>query len=437
LFLTTMRDYVRCSGDVEFLRQHREAVAKAWRFETTHDSDGDGIYDNVQGTGWVESWPSGMPHQEIYLALLDQQASAAMAKLAELLGDKATSDAAAMRAGDLAKKIEAEYYDSAGQAYAFSRNADGTVDRTATMYPMVAWWNGGQGLTNADASFRRWASHDFSTDWGLRDLAESDPFYDPISYHQGSVWPLFTGWASVAEYRTGRALSGYSHLMQNADQTTNQDLGAVTELLSGAFFQPFGRSTSHQLWSSAMVIVPALRGMFGVDLDAVARTVHVDPHLPADWGGAEIQRLHVGESVCSLEYRREGQSMVVRVKDVVGPAVRVGSEAKGVHVAADGASISVPLPAVEVAVSHGLPLPGSRTTQMKVLAETMDAHSLKLELESEPGSVVQLKVRRNLPKLSVRAEGADLVAGAAGQDLLVVTFASGVGYQQQAVILRW
>ena len=75
LFLTAMLDYVRGSGDVSFLKSNRESVEKAWHFETTHDSDGDGIYDNAQGTGWVESWPSGMPHQEIYLALLDQQAS--------------------------------------------------------------------------------------------------------------------------------------------------------------------------------------------------------------------------------------------------------------------------------------------------------------------------------------------------------------------------
>src|ERR1700722_19412049 len=143
LFLTAMLDYVRTSGDVNFLRKHREIVEKAWRFETSHDSDGDGIYDNSQGTGWAESWPTGMPHQEIYLALLDQQASAAMSKLAALLDDKATADAAETRANDLTKKIEAEYYDSAQQQYAFSRNTDGTLDRTATVYPAIAWWNGG------------------------------------------------------------------------------------------------------------------------------------------------------------------------------------------------------------------------------------------------------------------------------------------------------
>jgi glycogen debranching enzyme len=439
LFLTAMLDYVRTSGDVEFLRQHRGIVEKAWRFETIHDSDGDGIYDNSQGTGWVESWPTGMPHQEVYLALLDQQASAAMSKLAGLLGDKTTADAAGARAADLTKKIEAEYYDSARQEYAFSRSANGTLDTTATIFPVIAWWNGGQGLEHSQASFRRWASHDFSTDWGLRDVAESDPVYDPISYHQGSVWPLFTGWTSIAEYGAGHALSGYAHLMQNANQTTTQDLGAVTELLSGAFFQPFGRSTSHQLWSSAMVITPALRGMFGVDVDGLSGTVHLDPHLPADWNRAEVERLHVGRSVCSLDYQRQDQSLIVKAVTISGPVVRLEAALKGARTAADGLSTAFSLPPVEVIVPHELPLPGARTAQMKVLAETVTTHSLKLELEADAGSVVELQLRRNAPKLKVRAEGANISPEMreSGLDSLIVKFPSGEGYKQQTVTLRW
>jgi glycogen debranching enzyme len=440
LFLTATLDYVRTSGDVDFLRRHRESILKAWQFETTHDSDGDGIYDNAQGTGWVESWPTGMPHQEIYLALLDQQASAAMAKLASLLDDKATADSAAKRADELTRKIELEYYDSASDAYAFSRNRDGTLDRTATVYPMVAWWNDGNALAHSGASFQRWASHDFSTDWGLRDVAASDPLYDPISYHQGSVWPLFTGWAAVAEYRAGHALSGYAHLMQNADLTRAQDLGAVTELLSGAFFQPFGRSTSHQLWSSAMIIIPTLRGLFGIDVDGVSGSVSLNPQLPADWGNAEVRQLHVGAAVCSLEYKREGRSLVVRVKTTSGKPVRLVTSMKEAKVAADGSFITFPLPPVEVVVPHGLPLQGARTAQLKVLMETRDSHSLKLDLEAAAGSLVQLTVRRNESKLNLRAEGGTITnfGGASGDmDQVIVKFPEGTGYQRQTLALTW
>ena len=196
--------------------------------------------------------------------------------------------------------------------------------------------------------------------------------------------------------------------MQNANQTTTQDLGAVTELLSGAFFQPFGRSTSHQLWSSAMVITPALRGMFGVDVDGLSGSIYLDPHLPADWDAADVQRLHVGQSVCSLDYQRQGTSLIVKVETISGPTVRLATAVKGARTAADGSSITFALPPLEVAVPHALPLPGARTSQMKVLAESMTPHSLKLELEADAGSVVTLKLRRNGTALNVHAEGAEL-----------------------------
>jgi len=439
LSLMAMRDYVRTSGDVSFLRSHREAVERAWRFETTHDSDGDGIYDNSQGTGWVESWPGGMPHQEIYLAELDREASAAMAQIAIWLGDAGQSHAAAARAKMITAKIEAEYYEPSKQQYAFSRNPNGTVDATNTMFPMIAWWDGEHGLARAEPSFRQWASHDFDTDWGLRDIAESDRNYDPISYHQGSVWPLFTGWASVAEYRTGHPLAGYADLMQNAEQTTNQDLGAVTELLSGAFFAPMGRSTSHQLWSSAMVVTPLLRGLFGIQPDAVTHELHVDPQLPADWDWAEVDRIHVGASVCSVRFERRGEKLTATLAKLSGPAVRLVTDAKGAHEASGGEAIDFALPPVEVAIPRHLPMPGARTTQVKVLGETRTAHSLTLDLEAEGGTSAVLDVRRNGIESALHVNGGELVSATtkAGLESTRVKFAPGSGYQENSVSLSW
>jgi len=441
LFLTQMQDYVRASGDVDFIRRNRKSIESAWQFETTHDSDGDGIYDNSQGSGWVESWPPVLPHQEIYLALLDQQASAAMSELANLFDDKATAAAALTRAQELTKKIEAEYYMPASQTYAFSWNK-GVQDRTATIYPSIAWWNPGAGLSHTEPTFEHWNSHDFSTDWGLRDVSENDPVFDPISYHQGSVWPLFTGWVSLAEYRTGHALSGYAHLMQNADQTTTQDLGAVTELLSGTYFQPFCRSTSHQLWSSCMVITPALHGLFGIDLAAMSKTVSLNPHLPADWDRAEVRHIHVGSSVIDLSYRRTGQHLVVRIAPVSGEAVRLKVNAQGATVAPDGQSATFQLPAIEVALPRHLPLPGARTAQPKVLMEETEARSLHLELEAQGGSTVEFRLRRNADTRNLVAEGATIApqeTNGAGNGLgrLIVKLPPSDGYQQKTVTLRW
>jgi len=421
LFLTTVLDYVRTSGDTAFLQAHRVEVMKAWEFETTHDADRDGIYDNAQGTGWVESWPPGMPKQEIYLALLDEQASRAVSELAGLLGEQKLESDAKTRAEKIHRTIEREYYEEGADLYAFSED-NGKVDQTRTVFASVAWWNtGGPGLEHAGKSLRAWASSDIDSDWGARDVAESDPMYDPISYHQGSVWPLFTGWAAMAQYRTGHNLAGYVSTMQNADQTTAQDLGAVTELLSGAFFEPFGRSTSHQLWSSAMVLTPVLRGMFGIEVHGLEHTVRVTPRLPADWPEAEVKQLHVGASVVNLKYRREGIAMVVSAEQVAGATVELAG-------AGNDGLLRAPLPPVEVSIGHGLPLPGSRTGQLKVVDEVHEAGALRLVVEGAAGSTAMLKVRRNDARARVRVEGGELL-----EDDVVLKLTGA----RQGVTLRW
>jgi len=431
LFLMAMEDYVNSSGDKQFLEQHWAAVEKAWQFERTHDSDGDGIYDNSQGTGWVESWPSGMPHQEIYLAALDEQASGAFARLARIMNKADEAGAAEARAQRVASTIEKEY---AGPMYAFSRNANGSLDKTATIFPSIAWWDGHYSLKQPGEMFRRWASDEFSTDWGLRDVSDHEAFYDPISYHQGSVWPLFTGWASIAEYRTGRSLSAYAHLMQNAGLTWAQDLGAVTELLSGAYFSPFGRSTTHQLWSSAMVLTPAIRGLFGITTDALHNSISVDPHLPAEWDHATLRHVPVGGQLIDLSFRRDGGILLVRA---TGGDVKLSASHEGVM--KDGA-LHILLPGVEVGIPHELPLPGSRTAQLKVLSQSTDGNSLVLEIEAQGGRACDLPLRVNGVHSAIHADGATVVQATARDSSLGslhVVFPFGGGYQVQTVRVTW
>jgi glycogen debranching enzyme len=387
LFLLAVEDYVRSSGDAAFLAAHREAIEKAWTFETTHDSDGDGIYDNAQGTGWVESWPGAMPHQEIYLALLDQQASGAMAKIENLLKDSEKAAAAQKRADTLAKIIEAEYYDASKSCYAFSRNADGSLDRSSTVYPALAWWSGKSILAHPEGCLKQFAAHTLQTNWGLRDVSTDEKFYDGMSYHQGSVWPLFTGWAALAEYRANQPLAGYQMLMENANLTRAQDLGAVTELLSGDVFVPFGRSTSHQLWSSAMVITPTLRGLFGIDIDAQAKTITVNPHLPAGWGEARVKNLSVGGAFQDLDFRRDGRVLTAHLYEGKKEGWKLRSDEPGTenresYLSSNGLMIAIPVPDVQVQMdAGGSPIPGDRGKSFRVLSEEDGARQIKLTVE--------------------------------------------------------
>lgn len=470
LLLMLVRDYALQSGDTAYVQQHWSQLQKAWTFERTHDSDGDGIYDNSQGTGWVESWPPGMPHQEVYLAALDEQASQAYAQLAKLAGKP--DDGAVARATAVAATLEREYKpanDAREGMYAFSYNGvkDGAsqLDTTATIYPSVAWWDGTYALSGSDGMFKRWASSEFSTDWGVRDLGDHEVLYDPMSYHQGSVWPLFAGWASLAEYRTGHSLSGYAHLMQNVDLTWAQDLGAVTELLSGQYFEPLGRSTTHQLWSSAMVLSPALRGLFGVRYDAADDTMTVQPQLPATWPGATLQHVPAGEGKrVTLVFAREGSVLTVREQAEAGALPRLAGLAGAQKITARDGVLRLPLAGAELQLPSQLPLPGAATAQLKVLEQSADAHSATWLLTGKGGSDYELPLRLNGVR-SVTAEGASVTTRVvlsaqtplAGNALLIpsaaespaapgltnglgslhVQLPAGDGYVQQRVTVRW
>jgi hypothetical protein len=92
----------------------------------------------------------------------------------------------------------------------------------------------------------------------------------------------------------------------------------------------------------------------------------------------------------------------------------------------------IPLPAVEVGLSHALPEPGALTSQIKVLDEKYGNRSLQLKLSAPAGSRQSLFLRRNSAKTNLRINGATASAGQ-----LIVQFPSGKDYVEQVVTITW
>jgi hypothetical protein len=249
------------------------------------------------------------------------------------------------------------------------------------------------------------------------------------------VWPLFTGWVALAEYRAGRPLAGYQHLMQNVDLTYAQDLGGVTELLSGAYFQPFARSSSKQAWSSAMVVTPAVRGLFGVEADALSRVLRVSPHLPLAWEQASLRNVRIGDTKLDVRLWRSGGELRVEAQ-AAQPAVLCLTSASLADAGpcADGPrrqwQMRMALPPVELEVPHQLPLPGARTAQLKVVDHRIQPARVLVALEAPGGALHQLRYRLNRP--GARISGAQAEGGT-----LTLNFPPGDGYQTLVVSFEW
>jgi hypothetical protein len=269
--------------------------------------------------------------------------------------------------------------------------------------------------------------------------------YDPISHHHGSVWPLYAGWVAMAEFRTGRTLQANERVRQLLELYRAQDPGATTEVLSGEFMEPLARSSSHQLWSSAMAVTTVVRGVLGLAPDALYHTLQLAPHLPASWDGVTVSHVHVGADIFDLRMtRNNGKLEVVATSSAPTVLCLVTAAAsspcnetpRATHVA------SLPLPPVEVDFPAPLPAEGDRSSTMHVLEQRYTGDNLTLELEAPEGSTQTLTLRRNQQIGQVQVEGGELVQGN-----LIVHFGLSAEspqkegetsqYVAQRVTLRW
>jgi glycogen debranching enzyme len=339
LYVIAHADYWRASGDHDFLKANWESITKAYRFTAATDTDNNGLIENTKfGHGWVEGGALYPPHEEIYMQALWVEASRAIAELAPMMEDRGLADEALLNEERTRAALEKTYWLGERGFYAFSTSLPRTEIETAdpgpnrevrqarmnelgkgrlidedTVMPAVPlWWEVLEDDERAQSEIDHLGGGAMLTDWGSRIISQKSALYDPLSYHNGSVWPLFTGWTAMGAYRYGRPHVGYQALMANVSLTYTSALGYVTELLSGDFNTPFGRSSHHQVWSEAMVATPVLRGLLGIEVTEGGGMLRFEPQLPADWNSVTVRNVRAGATQFDLTLKRtEGRKTIV------------------------------------------------------------------------------------------------------------------------------
>jgi glycogen debranching enzyme len=436
LFVLAQGDYYRASGDRAFLAASWPAILKAYRFTAGSDTDGNGLVENTKfGHGWVEGGALYPAHEEIYMQGLWVEASRAMAEMANAMADAPTATLATGWAEKTRAAMEKTYWLDGPGYYAFATSkarekppeaepgpnrarrqarmdalAGGGLVKEDTVLPAVPLWWRTLDDTRAQSELDHLGGAGLATDWGTRLLSDDSQLYDPLSYHYGSVWPLFTGWTAMAGYRYGRPSVGYQALMANALLTFPGALGSVTELLSGDRNTAFGRSSHHQVWSQAMVVSPLLRGLFGIEVKDAGRTLSVTPQLPPDWDHATLRRVAVGGSLCDIAFTRSAGRLEIVLTRTAG--------AGPVHVVL---SPAFPLDARVRAVSHNgsaTPFQSAIVGDVQQVTTTADGdgNELRAVYEYEEGS--EAFVPAETPQAGARSEGLRLLRARAAADTL-------------------
>jgi GH15 family glucan-1,4-alpha-glucosidase len=311
LYIITMNDYVVQSGDVAFAKEKWDSLWKAQQFlRSTYDAQGFPQNFGI-GHGWVEGGPLLPVETELYQSALGAEALRALSNLARLGGKDDTSKELAQEFERQKALVDKTFWLAEKNRYAFALDKDGKPVDEASVLATVPMWFGLLDEKNGSQMVNQLADFDHQTDWGMRIISERSAKFSGGGYHYGSVWPLFTGWASVGEYRYHRALPAYANLRANSLLALDGSLGHVTEVLSGDYYQPLSTSSPHQIWSAAMVVSPLLRGMFGLEADANTHTLKFTPHVPADWISFSIENLRLGNDTLLLNYKRSPEDVLV------------------------------------------------------------------------------------------------------------------------------
>jgi len=298
LFLVAMNDYVRASGDIAFASSHWDNVWRAYQFlKSTYDANGLPRNFGI-GHGWVEGGPLLPVETESYQSGLATAALDAIASLARVTGKQNEAASLQQEFEAQRKKINDSFWDASDHTLVFALDRENKQVRTPTVLSTAPMWFDVFDSDKANATIDHLANWDQAADWGMRIISERNPLFGPTGYHYGSVWPLFTGWASVAEYHNHRPLEAYANLRANSLLALGGSLGHVTEVLSGAYYEGLGTASPHQIWSSAMVLSPAVRGMLGLSVDEAKKSVVLEPHVPANWNDFALH----GLSACGSKY---------------------------------------------------------------------------------------------------------------------------------------
>ena len=334
LYIILNGHYLRWTGDIDFIKKNWDHIKKAINYCFSTDIDGDHLINNTNvGHGWVEGGPLYGSQTTFYLAGCWADALTEASNMAANIGDKKDAEYYSNESKIVREIIDKKFWNEKEKFYNYGKLPDGNFNPERTVLPAVPIYFGVTDQTKSQLNVDQYAGNNFSSDWGVRILGEESPFFNPSGYHLGSVWPLFTGWTALAEYKEGNSIQGFSHIMNNLLIYQHWAKGFVEEVLNGEDFQPSG-VCPHQCWSETMVLQPTLEGMLGLYPDATRDYLKISPKLPADWDSLNVENIRIGKSIISLGMKRESGKTIYtlsqkgenKIQIEFGPAFAPGTK---------------------------------------------------------------------------------------------------------------
>ncbi len=248
LFLVLLGRYLDLTGDLALVRELRPHWEAALAWLEGADLDGDGLLEFVpKGHGLaVQSWKDShdsMSHQdgrlaEPPLAVSEVQGYAYAARLAasgfyQALGEGERAERERERAAELFRLIQERFWLEEMKTYALALDRWKEPLRVKASDAGHLLWTGAVPEEKAEELLQTLLSKEMWSGWGLRTLGSKEARYNPLSYHNGSVWPHDTALFAGGLFRYGRKEEGAWVAQALLDLARSQPDLRLPELVGG------------------------------------------------------------------------------------------------------------------------------------------------------------------------------------------------------------
>ncbi len=344
LFVSLAGAYAERTGDLALIDELWPALkrAVAW-METYADTNADGLIDYKRGQdsglsnqGWKDSEDSVFHADGRFpdgpIALVEVQGYAfagyrSMAALAERRGETEDAERWRTRAETIRKAVEDRFWMEDKGFYGIAIDGKGDLCRVLSSNPGHLLFSGLPRPDRARRVIEHLTSAAFASGWGVRTLATGEARYNPMSYHNGSVWPHDTAICVMGLSRYGER-EGVVSLTSGLFETANDFHMRLPELFCGfprmAGEPPVAYPVAclPQAWAAGSVFM-VLQACLGLTVDGLKGEVRVtDPRLPVGIDRLSIEGLRVGTEKVDLLFERSGRRVEVQARGSAVP-VRV------------------------------------------------------------------------------------------------------------------
>jgi glycogen debranching enzyme len=336
LFLVLLTEYVKWTGDYHMVRQLKSHIEAALQWIDKYgDRDGDGFVEyhqesskGIANQGWKDSGDSIVHRNGEYakppIALVEvqgyvYQAKIGLADIFEKLGEPDRASLLRRQAAELKEKFDEAFWMEEVQFYAIALDGKKQQVGTITSNPGHVLFAGMLDTQRQNAVIQMLLSPNMFSGYGIRTMAEGEAGYNPMSYHNGSVWPHDNSIILLGLSKLGKSKEALTIMEGLIEAASHFEYDRLPELFCG-YSRSFGKpipypvACSPQAWAAGTPLV-FIQAMLGLFPNGLRKEIRLSPTLLDSMNVLKVENMAIGYGRLSLTVFREGKEIKVDIHE--------------------------------------------------------------------------------------------------------------------------